>query len=78
MSRSVREQDWREEMWKMEAFRDKTGTCPMYLKHEMCKHSINIQIRRKEVQAPLKAKNRKFSQKKKHEKPSKAKQALLI
>lgn len=71
---------WRQEIWTIEVFPNQTVTCscPIHLKRGICKHSLGMQIRRKEVEVPLEAKNIKLGQKRKRGRPAKAKQALLV
>lgn len=71
---------WRQEMWKVEVHPDQTVTCncPEHLKRGMCKHSLGMQIRRKDVHVPIEAKNVKLGQKRKRGRPAKARQALFV
>lgn len=71
---------WRNEIWEIQVFAEKkaTCTCPLFLKGRMCKHSIGMLIRQKELDPPSEARNIRLGQKRKRGRPSKAKKALLV
>ena len=58
--------------------RDCSCTCPHFLKHASCKHTLGMQIRLKLVVPPAEAKTVPLGQKRKRGYPTKAKRALLI
>lgn len=53
-------------------------SCPYFMKHLICKHSLGMQIRLKFVDPPAAAKSIPMGQKRKRGRPSKAKKALLV
>lgn len=57
---------------------DSNCTCPHFLKHTSCKHTLGMQIRLKLVIPPAEAKPAPLGPKRKRGRPTKAKCALLI
>lgn len=57
--------------------RESTCTCPYFLKHEECKHSLGMKIREKLIEPPSEARTVPLGCKRKRGRPSKAKRALL-
>ena len=53
-------------------------TCSMYLKVNVCKHHLGMEIRLKMVDVPAEAKVIPLGQKRKRGRPSKARKALII
>ena len=56
---------------------ESTCSCPTFLKAGECKHSLGMLIRMKMVNVPPAAKNVALGQKRKRERPSLAKKALM-